>query len=294
MATNEEKLLFRHITEYLLPQLGEDAFVYHYTSPLGMKSILENRELWASDFAFLNDKSEHRYVYEVLSATIADKNVRKSLNYRFLEEVNNLSDLKKVEIDNGYYRYVCSFSQNPDALSLWNYYTKTATGIGYNIGFAWKDLVKGVSKSFEIQTGKVLYDPNEQKRILTYALLGYNQKYIDAVIDEKRAQVLTEFKYCLSLLSAYFKHPAFIVEEEVRICIVQKELHSNPRKAKYRESGGLFVPYLTIKFPADVVKFIGISPINDDMLSVTGVKSLLLDYGYSEASIKPSHIPLRN
>ena len=32
--------------------------VYHYTDIAGFKSIMENRELWASHIAFMNDESE--------------------------------------------------------------------------------------------------------------------------------------------------------------------------------------------------------------------------------------------
>lgn len=296
MPSNSTDLLFRHITQYLLPKPNEKALIYHYTSPSGLKSILENQTLWVSDFAFLNDKSENRYLYEVLEDILKNSKLSLELGSDFLDDLTQILNQRADSIPDNYYRYICSFSSNPDSLSLWNYYTKTATGAGYNIGFDWKLLLSNTSAPMEqeINCGKVLYEPNEQANLLEIAVVGYNAAYASASSPEEKSQILTELKSCLDILSAYIKHPAFINEEEIRICITQKKNSSRSRNAKYRESNGIMVPYLPIKFPVDAVKCIGISPTNAKELSAYGISGMLMDLGYVNVKVIHSGIPLRN
>lgn len=296
MSCDSTDLLFRHITQYFLPQLDEDALIYHYTSPSGLKSILQNKTLWVSDFAFLNDKSENRYLYEVLGKTLKKPKPSLKLNADFLCELTTILNHRTNNIPYNYYRYICSFSSNPDSLSLWNYYTKTATGAGYNIGFDLKLLLSNISPSpeKELKCSKVLYEPTEQIDLLEKAVVGYNSAYESAPTAEEKCQVLSELKSCLDILSAYIKHPAFINEEEVRICITQKRDASIPRDADYREANGIMVPYLSLNFPTDAVKCINVSPTNEKELSIHGISSMLMDFGYSAANVRPSEIPLRN
>ena len=176
MSSNSTDLLFRHITQYLLPKPSEKSLIYHYTSPSGLKSILENHTLWVSDFAFLNDKSENRYLYEVLGDILENSKVSLELNSDFLDELTHILNQRVDSIPDNYYRYICSFSSNPDSLSLWNYYTKTDTGVGYNIGFDWELLLSNTSapSEQEINYGKVLYEPNEQSNLLEIMVVGYN------------------------------------------------------------------------------------------------------------------------
>lgn len=295
MTSDSNSLLFRHVTKYFLPQLEINDLVYHYTSPSGLKNILETKKLWASDFAFLNDKSETLYLYEILQSVINDHKLKKQLDDDFIQELEKIETAYIENPINSYYRYICSLSLNPDSLSLWNYYTKTASKTGYNICFSWaflKDNINNLSQ-FEIEYGKVVYDKNEQSTILERTLVGYNDAYISAQSDTERAAILSELDQALSILSVYLKHPAFENEEEVRICLTQKISPTTSRQAKYRESNGIFIPYINIEFPANAIKQIGISPLNERELSINGISSMLLDLEYKNVTINVSKIPLR-
>lgn len=234
-------------------------------------------------------------MYEVLESVIQNKRVKQKLNSAFLSEINEMQNFHIDESANNYCRYICSFSLNPDSLSLWNYYTKTVSGTGYNIGFSWKSLIEKINVLNEFETihGKVLYEKEEQTHILEYALIGYNSAYISATSDTERVQVLDQLRRCFNILSVYLKHPAFADEEEVRICITPKTNPTIPRKANYRESNGIFVPYITVHFFVDAVKRITISPINQKELSINGISNMILDLGYTDVSIQISEIPLR-
>ena len=296
MSDDYNGLLFRHVTKYFLPQLDINDLVYHYTSPIGLKNILETKELWTSDFAFLNDKSETLYLYKALQSVLQKIELKKLLDDNFIQELERIKNSNIEKPINNYYRYICSFSLNPDSLSLWNYYTKTASRTGYNICFSWASLKQNISNlsRFETKCGKVVYDQDEQISILERTIVGYNSAYISAESDTERAGILSELDQAFNILSIYFKHPAFENEEEVRICLTQKTKPTISRQAKYRESNGIFIPYINIGFPANAVRQIGISPLNQGELSINGISSMLLDLEYTDVPIKVSKIPLRN
>lgn len=296
MTDDYNGLLFRHVTKYFLPQLDINDLVYHYTSPIGLKNILETKELWASDFAFLNDKSETLYLYEILQFVIKDEKLKKKLDDNFIQELEKIKTSYIEKLINNYCRYICSFSLNPDSLSLWNYYTKTASRTGYNICFSWASLKEKIGElsRFEIECGKVVYDQDEQISILERTIVGYNSSYTSAKSDTERAEILSELEQVFNILSVYFKHPAFENEEEVRICLTQKINTTTSRQAKYRESNGIFIPYINIEFTANAIKQIGISPLSQRELSINGISSMLLDLEYTDVPIKVSKIPLRN
>ena len=50
-----------------------DGLMFHYTSPGGLLSILENNEVFFTDIRFLNDKSEDIYLVKLI-LDILDKN----------------------------------------------------------------------------------------------------------------------------------------------------------------------------------------------------------------------------
>lgn len=86
----QSDLLYRHVTNYFLPQINDKTLVYHYTSPTGLKNILNTKELWASDFLFLNDESEILYLYEILKSVIKNYKVEQNLDKNFIREVNTI------------------------------------------------------------------------------------------------------------------------------------------------------------------------------------------------------------
>ena len=51
-----------------LPNLEEaplPAAVYHYTDAAGLQGILDSGVLWATDYRYLNDSSELRYIFDL-------------------------------------------------------------------------------------------------------------------------------------------------------------------------------------------------------------------------------------
>ena len=54
----------------------------HYTSLSGLKGIMSSKKLWFSDSACLNDKTEGKYIYDVLKDCLFDIKNKKSVQRR--------------------------------------------------------------------------------------------------------------------------------------------------------------------------------------------------------------------
>ena len=280
--------------------------IHHYTSPGGLKGILENNSLWFTDYRFLNDRSEKIYTFDLFKNCMEEE--RKNLKSNFYNTILNCicedgninydSFNKILKYSEGDY-YVASFSINDNSLSLWNYYTKTVDKTGYSISFKSKELINSLSnKSFDYY--KVYYKINTQKNILK----GYIHQFND-VWDDNRSDVY--LKWILGLLldvidmtSLKFKHNAFENEKEFRIVYkildISREKIKNEKLLKFRESNGIMIPYLDISFEKNSIVGVKISPTQQDRMAKEGLFLMLkhLEYDHlSEDDITISDIPLR-
>jgi len=105
-----------------LPNLEEaplPAAVYHYTDAAGLQGILDSGVLWATDYRYLNDSSELRYIFD-LAVQSAENSLRSGdhgpLAQAFLEYVSTSSPYG----DQVY--YLCCFSEADNSLSQWRAY----------------------------------------------------------------------------------------------------------------------------------------------------------------------------
>ena len=55
-----------------IPEIEDDAIVYHYTSPDALMKITEMQCLWATDINYLNDSSESRYIYALTESLVKE------------------------------------------------------------------------------------------------------------------------------------------------------------------------------------------------------------------------------
>ena len=293
--------LYNACTQNLIEKISDDGIIYHYTSPVGLEKILSNNTIRFSDSAFVNDSSETRYIYEVVLVVIRDYSYQQTLAYDLWNSLSFLAlsalsdELAKDDTEPTSLRYLCCFSQNPDSLSLWNYYTKTSTGIGFNIGYSFMGLVNALLSldDFDLSTGKIVYKPDEQQSILRTVISSYNDKFKNESGKEAQNIILNELEDCLYYLAAFIKHPAFFAEEEVRIVLSTPYKAGQKRNAKYYEKSGIMVPFIPVSFDKSAIKAIGVSPVRQSSLIFDGLSSMLTDLDYC-ATLLPSHIPFRD
>ena len=187
----------------LLAEVKNNKKLYHYTSPEGFFSIIKNNTIRFTDYRFLNDKNEYKYMLIPLSSVIEriiDKIDLEILLGLFLFVINEIDNVTSSEYpDNiriywrrltqngynskkfseyvdyfhseGYFKtvgYVFSTSSVNDSLDMWNYYVKNGKYEGYNIGFT-RDGILDCFEDSNIIThtqGPVIYSRNEQESML--------------------------------------------------------------------------------------------------------------------------------
>lgn len=99
-----------------------DRLLYHYTDVRGIEGIINNEELWLTEYGYLNDSSEGVYGIEIFKEVIGpgvfrDYNLfRDRFDYKgdFVDVVNSISRKDGV--------YCCSFTSEGNLLSQWRGY----------------------------------------------------------------------------------------------------------------------------------------------------------------------------
>ena len=270
--------------------------VYHYTSPEGFNGILKTKMLRFTDINFLNDEVEGVYFLKTVLEYM--NKCKTNYNKDFLSVLNdtliNVLNSKFESTLGGYalvsmHNYVASFSLKKNSLNMWNYYTKTPNGIGYNIAFNRNSLIKHLEQ-YNVLEGIVIYGKNN--------ILKFLKKIIDAFHDEyckySKGDKITAgyFTICelVCLLIKYrlfFKHLAFKDEKEFRIVI---DTETPP---EIIVNNGVLVPYIPIEIFPKSIRSVIISPSQKSEVIKLGAEVSLKSYGYRNIPCKISNIPLR-
>lgn len=286
--------------------------ICHYTSSSSLLEILKKNKLWFSNIFYLNDSEELLYTYRLLDETTEEqkrlnaffKDAISSHCYSILKEKNikDLSSFGKKEY------YVASFSKDKDNLNMWNYYTKISNATGYNIVFNKEQLIVDLKNKnlFPIH-GLVNYKKDEQKIILKSLLLEFNKKYTSIYENSSYSRVsrnkdntlfllnelCNDFFDIIRILGLFFKHEAFINEEEYRIVVLNDCEVKNCAKSLIREKNGLFIPYIECFFSKENLVALNIGPTLKDDFYKTGIERMLYSLNYKKVNISNSKIPLR-
>lgn len=269
--------------------------LYHYTTGAGLKAILESNEFHCSNILFLNDPSETYYLKNLINEVIENNDICKKVhNELYNKSLEDFYDNSK--------KYILSFCQNGDSLSMWNRYSKDdgyCLGIELNID----DLKQNnIEKDYYIEKLIVEYDKNKQLDIITRKILEYYDKLNQ--IGNYNYDYQGNPKECLSLdytsdllsLERRFKHSAYKDEEEVRLVVTVMDYCRDKYINGYKVSKeGIFIEYFKLKiFFENILREIICSP-NSQGLKLQGLKSYINhNYGSKAIIIRKSEIPYRS
>ena len=285
--------------------------LFHYTSPIGMQSILfgdsNQVTLWASRYDCLNDYSEGNLAEVIFQEVCLDLRERDEINedlYKLFSTVRpartillhyHLGDEIKItrpECD----RYICSFSKNKDSLAMWNYYSKVNKYDGFNVGVFPACIKASLEKYFceaeaTFNIHPVVYRQSEQKEMIEDLLIRLRDKY-DKKYDTSIRYIISNKLTDWSLI---FKNECFQHEEEVRI-VVDVAKRENKIPIKYRVNAGYVVPYIELKLDKDAITYVNFGPLQcEDKMKkhqVDVMEEMLSRAGYT-ALVEYSNIPVR-
>lgn len=281
------------------------SIIYHYTSPEGILGILTNHTLWLSEITYMNDESEITYTFDLLTDILAQNN--NEICQTFKDSLKTNIE-KRTQLPSNLFDYVhrdsifvACFSTKNDDISLWNYYTKTGSMAGYNIGFKVDKLVEKVKSELKVMYhfiyGKTICDKYKQEGYIKEAIEEYNLLYQKMPTTEDKENVLKSFWGLIHIFSLFFKKEAFKNENEYRFVITEYTDILQKRNRAFqinnRIQNGLIIPYIELDFDKDSVSEITISPTIKQLYYKAGVESLLHQNEYHQTQVKMSEIPLR-
>lgn len=216
--------------------------------------------------------------------------------------------------------YICSFSQEPDALTMWNYYTKGTHYEGYNVGLEVEGLCLQVygpendegktACSAGCDTGRddicgcevhgkpelkcewwsIIYDKTHQHDKI--------RTEIERILHQGHFSK-AEYVAQLNNWAIRFKNEIFRHEKEERlICYVpEEELRGGVTLDDYiqfRVVNGCLVPYLDVLIAdKSALKEITIGPLIEEKLAKNTMELFLRLKGYDEVDIHTSKAPIR-
>lgn len=295
---------------------------YHYTSPEGLKGIMETRTFFFTDSQFLNDFREKININDELGDFwVASKK-------KYEKEFSDL--LRKIRVeeyeDSGFSynfdhsdtkcRYfVFSLSTDNDSLTMWKYYAKNSSYNGYCIGLfdaaltdEWIDRVSGVT----VISSQVEYYSENKQRIIQKAvdrLYAIWKSYeISDLLNEK---IQKEFISWLSVEALFFKDECFADERETRYVAIApvdslRDLQYTYKGRTYkmydfRFVNGVLTPYIKMPFSdwnrdtCWAIDYIGIGPSANADQKEAGLRQFIrsLDYELETCFIAKSKIPVR-
>lgn len=296
-------------------KITED-LVWHYTDQKGLIAILKYGTIRLSNALYLNDSMEINQAKSVICDSI-QKNLLTKINSDLSEffkqikvslQVSNLVSQPLVGCFSG--------EKAEDLLSQWQAYGND--GQGYALGFE-SDKLNICSKDIKVR--KIIYDENEQTKIVNKLIKEYKEELskIPKTSTAKKqsfirdfshsfAKIIHEFLYC-------FKHQSWEAEHEIRLIyntipyLTEKPL-PNPSNIEFRESqSGYVIPYkdidIRIEDPNDFkkrlpLKKIIIGPKINFTLAEQSLEQMLEKYNYStypgdshSVSIQRSKLTLR-
>lgn len=220
-----------------------------YSAISTFKGVIENNNLWATHWAFLNDAKELKRGLEAAKQVIADikQNEKLKTKNQYLWVLEDfISSLTKKEIYNIINVYVLCFSEKKDNLNMWRGY-----GNGYNsivIDYNTADLDMNGNTIGIPLIGKINYNEDEQKKMMLMYLMQYCE-LIEKINEHFPSQKNDAVKYMLGylivgivVLSLFMKEKYWNEEKEWRIIF----LNPSDELLDFKETDKGFVPFVKV------------------------------------------------
>lgn len=229
---------------------GVPKVLYHYTSPSGLRGIVERKSLHCSSAQHLSDAEEISFAVNETRPFLRE--ITEELQqgeHQFAGEIDLLrrlvESLEKIETEQV---YVGSFSVKGNLLSQWRAYCPNRGG--YSVGFDAEKLA-ALSKTNGFNLVKCVYSRDDYWPELEELVMNTLQTYRDARRDETQYYPSAEdmatslvdfFEAGLAELAARVKHPAFREEQEWRL--VASPLATSLLPVEFRQGPSSIVPFI--------------------------------------------------
>ena len=286
-------------------QASPPEVLFHYTNSAGMRGILESSRLWATHYRFLNDASEISY-----GMALFEEIVRERLAKAGSEVVTEFlgRTLRTANAFDGMFEcYIACFCERDDLLNQWRVYA--GTGGGYALGLRSKEIGLRWGQLHPTQNfilRKVVYDEDLQRKLIREVLEVAEQSLASATKGATTSDANNFIAQCCQFVRSEvadylfcFKHPAFFIEQEWRLCHIvasHEEGH-----VLFRDGPFGLTPYVCLD-PSPMagvytnqLPLVKIShgPVQDPLNVRFALNKLIRAKGYAFVEIGGSELPVR-
>lgn len=294
---NKGEVLEMSNKQVKLKKVQQEECLYHYTKSNGVNGIIHNNCFWATKSDFLNDPKEFNHIHNIITSiceeTISNLEWREMFLKDVIEEQALISGGKKDY-------FVLSFSQRRDSITMWSEFGNRT---GYNIGFQSGLIIERIEEYNQIDYhGFVIYDPDEQKKIVKRIMNSYLAEEMDMSFNEilklgsrdrKNSiyrKACQKFQRMTAVYAMFFKNEAFQEEQEYRFVFKKQK----DTEVLFREKDGFMIPYIKIQLSGKAlpVQEIVVAPQNHIDLAQKGMEYMMLEEGY-KVKVVLSNIKLR-
>lgn len=282
--------------------------LYHYTSPEAIMGILREEGICLrfSRYDCLNDINEGKRVISVQDDACRDLEAEfgsDEKKLKILQSIRGLRpDFRSASIASrgvSTVPYICSFSGERDALTMWNYYTKGRHYEGYNIGLEpdgekmqlYDAKCGSKCDRFHFEEQTVIYDRKQQYDIVSEAV----RRAAECENFNKSEYIAQMNNWAIAFKDDIFRH-----EKESRlICYVPeggapRERRKIDELIRFRQVNGCLIPYIDILIENKAaLREVTIGPLIEKRLASETMKLFLRLRGYGDVKINTSFAPIR-
>lgn len=200
--------------------------LFHYTSSSGMRGILDSSRLWATNYRFLNDSSEVGYGARLFEDLVKERLARAENDV--LTEFLSRTLRTANGFDGMFDCYIGCFCERDDLLNQWRTYADS--GGGYALGFSTREIGQRwgpLERTQDFVLRRVVYEVDRQRALLSEVLDKTIEALAAGTVGLSVANAGNVIARCCQFVRSEvadylisFKHPAFAVEEEWRLCHV--------------------------------------------------------------------------
>ena len=218
------------------------SLLYHYTSPAALCGILQNLELWATEYRFLNDYNEFAYGVEVFHDALHRHKASRGqgITAKAFDRVDALTEffLKPKDPRRGHKVFIISLTSEPDLLSQWRGYNG---GAGFCLGMESEWLrVLGDHQEFNLK--RVLYKPADQQAEMDNLFAILSKAVGGVTLSDSDLLATTNEWWALAVTTvARLKDASFAEERESRMIRFTSDW---PGDLCFRQSAVGIVPYI--------------------------------------------------
>jgi hypothetical protein len=277
--------------------------IYHYTDDNGLRGIIEYGTLWCTDPSYLNDPSEIAYGVSIAADMLAatEMTISPAADIFARDFRRYQTDVQQVA-----HFFVCSFSIKGNDLEQWRGYANN--GRGYAVGFDGRMLETAFSQHDgkpiqEHMTFPVSYDETKLKdiyrqliaKVIPLISVPANMSLSNAVIESYMRELRNSLALQVIRTALFFKHPAYLNEEEYRFMQIYPRDREPP--VKFRSRPNRLVRYRVFDWKTiapGAFKEIVIGPSTEPRIGERFVNDCLRAYfPLATPRVRPSGIPYR-